>query len=186
MAEYQVNAVGEKHGWFKGYNQEGVIVYEYNYKNNLQDGLNKEYSVYGGRKLAQTETYKAGVLHGPAVYYFDGTGIREKGSYKEGEYHGEWLVIKMLAIDRSAYSDEIKKGTQYLKETYYYDKGKRVYPDGEIKAYYHPSNTLYSVERYFNGKPTGDHVWYNPDGTVSRQHHFDTPEEIKIKEEKNV
>lgn len=187
MAEYQVNSVGEKHGWFKGYNQEGVLVYEYNYKNNLQDGLNKEYTVYGVRTLSQSETYKAGVLNGAAIYYA-GTGstkgrfIKAQGSYKNGEREGDWVLME--TFDSYGYSDEVKKGAQFTKGTFRYIGGEIVYPDGVFKAHYYPSGKTYIIGSYFNGKPTGDHVWYNPDGTVSHQRHFDTAEEIKLKEEK--
>jgi antitoxin component YwqK of YwqJK toxin-antitoxin module len=187
MAEYQVNSVGEKHGWFKGYNQEGVLVYEYNYKNNLQDGVNKEYSVYGGRTLSQSETYKAGVLDGAAIYYA-GTGstkgrfVKAQGSYKNGEREGDWVLME--SFDSYGFSDEVKKGAQYTKGTFRYEGGKIVYPDGEFKAYYYPSGKTYIIGSYLNGKMVGDHIQYNPDGTIKAQQHFSTAEETKIMEEK--
>lgn len=182
MAQYQVNSVGEKHGWFKGYDRDGVLIYEYNYSNGLWNGINKEYSVYGGRKLAQTETYKDGVLNGPAVYYFDGTLVKEKGSYKDGKMHGEWIV--MQPFDSYGFSDELKKGSKYVKKSYFYDMGEKTYPDGEMKAYFYPSNKVYSIEYYENGRYSGNQVWYNPDGTVKAEQYYTTAEELKVIEEK--
>jgi antitoxin component YwqK of YwqJK toxin-antitoxin module len=184
MAKYQVNSVGEKHGWFKGYDQQGVLVYEYNYSNGLWNGINKEYSVYGGRKLAQTETYKDGVLNGPAVYYFDGVLVKEDGSYKDGKMHGEWIV--MQPFDSYGFSDEIKKGSKYVKKTYFYEMGEKTYPDGEIKAYFHPSNKVYSVENYENGKYSGNQVWYNPDGAIKAEQYYATAGDIAAKKQKEL
>lgn len=188
MAEYQVNSAGEKHGWFKGYNQEGVIVYEYNYKNNLWDGVNKEYSTYtGSRTLSQSETYKAGVLNGPAIYYAgDGSNkgrfVKAQGSHKDGERDGAWALME--SFDSYGWPDDIKKAAQFTKGTYNYKSGKIVYPDGEFKAYYHPSGKTYIIGNYLNGKMVGDQIWYNPDGTIKSEKRFPTAEEVKIMEEK--
>lgn len=70
MAEYQVNTSGEKHGWFKGYDQQGVLILENNYKNNLYNGLNKEFTtVYGKRVIASEKNYLNGLLHGEYKEY---------------------------------------------------------------------------------------------------------------------
>lgn len=172
MAEYQVNSVGEKHGWFKGYNQEGVLVYEYNYKNNLQDGVNKEYSVYGGRKLAQTETYKAGLLDGPATYYAENKGgggsrIMSEGSYAVDEKQGKWTYTN--PFDAYGMPDEWKAKAQYIQSVKYYEKGKEVYPDGEIIAYYLPSKQPSSIINYKDGKETGEPKGYFPNGSIASE-----------------
>jgi len=190
MAEYQVNSVGEKHGWFKGYDQQGILVYEYNYKNNLWDGVNKEYSTYtGSRTLSQSETYKAGVLNGPAIYYagdgsYKGRFVKAQGSHKDGERDGDWVLME--SFDSYGWSDDIKKAAQYTKGTFRYIDGEIVYPDGEFKAYYYPSEKTYFIGSYLNGKMVGDHIQYNPDGTIKTQQHFDTAEEIALKKQNEL
>ncbi|MEN9973920.1 MAG: hypothetical protein RIS20_2267 [Bacteroidota bacterium] len=187
MAEYQVNSVGEKHGWFKGYNQEGIVVNEYNYKNNLWDGVNKEYSTYtGSRTLSQSETYKAGVLNGPAIYYAgDGSNkgrfVKAQGSHKDGERDGPWVLME--SFDSYGWPDDIKKAAQFTKGTYNYKSGKIVYPDGESYAYFFPSGKIHITYNYFNGKMVGDQIMYNPDGTIKEKQHYASAEEVRIMEE---
>lgn len=170
MAEYQVNSVGEKHGWFKGYNQEGIVVNEFNYKNNLWDGVNKEYSTYtGSRTLSQSETYKAGVLNGPAVYYAgDGSNkgrfVKAQGSHKDGERDGDWVLME--SFDSYGWPDDIKKAAQFTKGTYNYKSGKIVCPDGQSKTYYYPSGKVESEIYFSGGLKSGEWKYYFPDGSL--------------------
>lgn len=165
MAKYQVNSVGEKNGWFKGYDQQGVLVYEYNYKNNQFEGVNKEYVTYSGsRTLAQVETYKGGLLHGEATYYAKGNRVMSKGSYLNGEKHGKWSYEN--PFDSYGFSEEDKKGAKYLKFETLYDNGKEIHPDGEEKIYYSPSGKVYSVSKYLGGKKNGEWTYYFPNGDV--------------------
>lgn len=177
MAKYQVNSVGEKHGWFKGYDKEGVLIYEYNFKNNLWEGVNKEYSTYtGSRTLSQSETYKAGVLHGSAIYYagtgsYKGRFIKAQGSYKDGKRDGEWIIME--SFDAYGMPDEWKAKAQYIQFVKYYEKGKEVYPDGEIISYYLPSKQPSSVIIYKDGKETGEPKGYFPDGSIASEKMYD-------------
>lgn len=177
MAEYQVNSVGEKHGWFKGYNQEGVVVYEYNYKNNLQDGLNKEYATYtGSRSLAQSEHYKLGLLDGEAIYYAENKGgggsrIMSQGSYLGGEKQGKWTYTN--PFDAYGMPKEWKPKAEYIQFSKYYEKGKEVYPDGEIISYYLPSKQPSSIIYYKDGKETGEPKGFFPDGSIASEKMYD-------------
>lgn len=182
MAQYQVNSVGEKDGWFKGYDRQGVLVYEYNYKDNLFSGLNKEYVTYSGsRTLAQSETYKEGGLSGPAIYYAKGNRVMSKGSYLNNEKQGKWSYEN--PFDSYGYNEADKKGAKFLRFDKYYENGKEVFPDGGMKIYYSPSGKVHTDGYYLNGKESGDWTWYNPDGTIKAKKHYATPEEIKVMEE---
>ena len=177
MAEYHVNSVGEKHGWFKGYDQQGVLVYEYNYKSNLQDGVNKEYTTYtGNRKLAQSETYKAGNLDGPAIYYAENKGgggsrIMSQGSYSHGEKQGKWTYTN--PFDAYGMPEEWKSKAQYIQFEKYYEMGKEVYPNSEIISYYLPSKQPSTIVSYKDGKETGETKGFFPDGSIASIRKFD-------------
>ena len=191
MAQYQVNSVGEKHGWFKGYDQQGVVVYEFNYKNNLFNGINKEYSTSNGsRQLTKSETYKDGVLNGPAIYYSGFGVIVNQGNYIDGKENGKWLVLKLFSIyNNSLYYSLSKEDQQkytYVGGYYNYVEGQVVYPDGESKFYYYPSEKIYAIENYQGGKKSGDCIYYKPDGSILGEQHFDTAEDIEAKKKNEL
>lgn len=172
-AEYQVNSVGEKDGWFKGYDQKGVLVYEYNFKNNLWDGINKEYTtVYGQREIAKMETYKAGVLNGPTKYYGKNGIVVKDGNFLDGEKNGKW-------IETNPYSNydiepSMKVGCEYIKLVSHYENGKTGgEPDGESREFYYPCNKLRSVLTRKAGKRIGKAIWYYPNGAIEAEEEYD-------------
>ncbi len=206
MAKYQVNSVGEKNGWFKGYDREGILIYDYNYKNNLWHGTNKVYTTYGGsRTLDKTESYKLGILDGPAAYYVeDGKGIgryaKSKGSYKNGEKNGKWTFIS--SYDNYGMSDKWAKVSEFITFNKFYENGTEIYPDGEHKIYflpskkiqatyqfsnnyksgiwstYHPSGQILETITYKNGKPVGNHIIYNADGSIKSKKFYEDYEAL--------
>jgi antitoxin component YwqK of YwqJK toxin-antitoxin module len=179
MAEYQVNAAGEKHGWFKGYDQQGVLVNEFNFKNNLRHGVNKEYgTAYGSREILQTETYVKGVLNGPAKYYgkLDGKSIViREGEFLNGEKEGEWLDL--IAYVNYEIPEEERKDSRYVKRILYFSEGllnqddgvTSFIPDGEYKTFYYPSGKIRSIENYKSGLKKSDFTSFYADGKIERE-----------------
>lgn len=175
MAEYQINNAGEKHGWFKGYDQEGVLVYEYNFKNNLWDGINKEYGTYRGtRELLQTETYSKGILNGPAKYYGTLNGkeiVLKEGDYLNGEKQGKWLIL--TPYTNWELSDEQKKGASYIKTFNFFEKGIETQPDREDIGLYYPSGKICYSVNYKSGVKIGEYKSYYPTGSIERDASYD-------------
>ncbi len=176
MAEYQVNAAGEKNGWFKGYNENGVVVEEAMFKNGQLNGVYKKYSTNSGkREITQSETYKDGVLNGAAQYY--GTMdnkpfVQKEGNFLDGERNGKWLIIK--PTPNYNIKEEEKKGCEYVKEEVEYQKGNEVSPpDGKRTIYYFPSGKVRCEEEYTNGIKTGQHKWYYPNGKLEAEYIYD-------------
>jgi antitoxin component YwqK of YwqJK toxin-antitoxin module len=173
MAEYQVNSSGEKHGWFKRYDQQGVLVMEFNYKNNMYDGVCKEYTtIYVKRTMMKSETYKQGVLNGPAKYYGGDTGelLVRQGSYKNDTRDGKWITLN--AYKNYNLSDEEKKGSEYFKTEDEYDNGTVIIPDGLYKTYFYPSGKLHSEQEFKDAKRAGLCKWYFPNGSIEREDLF--------------
>ncbi len=176
MAQYQVNSVGEKHGWFKGYDKQGVLIAEYNFKNNLWEGLNKEYSTWSGsRQLTKSETYKAGVLNGPAIYYMEGTVVEGKGNYINGEKDGKWYRIYSYSYDDIKRFHEIDgKLKDFVSSEDIYSMGKVVNPEnGEVKEYFYPSKKLRSIVNYKESYKFGKNIWYYPTGAIETEELFE-------------
>lgn len=176
MSEYQVNAAGEKNGWFKGYNESGVVIEEATFKNGQLNGVFKKYSTYSGkREITQSETYKDGVLNGLAQYFgtLDGKAfVMKEGNFLDGERNGKWLIIK--PTPNYNIKEEEKKGCEYVKEEIEYQKGNEVSPpDGKRTIYYFPSGKVRCEEEYTNGVKTGQHKWYYPNGKPEADYLFD-------------
>ncbi|MBI2279157.1 MAG: hypothetical protein HYU68_00465 [Bacteroidetes bacterium] len=176
MAQFQVNSVGEKHGWFKGYDKQGVLIAEYNFKNNLWEGLNKEYSTLSGsRQLTKSETYKAGVLNGPAIYYMDGNVVERKGNYINGEKDGKWYRIYSYSYDDIKRFHEIDgKLKDFVSSENIYSMGKVVNPEsGEVREYFYPSKILRSILNYKESLKFGKNIWYYPTGAIETEELFE-------------
>ncbi len=172
--EYQVNSSGEKNGYYKGFDENGVVVLEYNFQKNLLSGACKEYSTFSGRKLAKLETYKNGVLHGPFKQYGgkSGTIVITSGNYVEGNKDGEWLYYQNC---NNCYGlpDEVIKTAEYYIQKINYDKGNVVQLEGPFKFLFYPSGKTYLEGNISNGKETGVHKWYFPDGKLNAEKSFD-------------
>lgn len=181
MAEYQVNAAGEKNGWFKGYDQKGVIVYEYNYKSNQFNGLNKEYTtVNGKREIMKSETYKDGTLDGPATYYGENGLVLKQGNYKNGNRDGKWLMLDPYNNYNIKNKDELK-GCEFVKSEVTYANGEPTM-EGKVTVTYYPSGKIRSEQEYSQGKKVGEHKWYYPNGKPEGYYKYDgTTEKYLIK-----
>ena len=171
MAQYQVNSVGEKHGWFKGYDREGVLVMENNYRNNLWHGVCKEYTTsWGKRQLSKSETYKDGDLNGSAKYYTNGL-VTKSGNYVDGERDGKWVIY--LPFKNYGLDESIRDSYEYVVINKYYDKGREYFPDGKYIEKYYPAGKIRSEQEYANGRKVGIHRYYYPNGQLSNETKYD-------------
>lgn len=177
MEEYYVNSAGYGNGLYKKYTREGGLLYQGTYKDGAKNGEWITYSSYTGKlEVAQKETFKEDVLNGSAIYYagdgsYKGRFIKEQGSYLNGEKQGKWIYINSFST--YGMPDEWKAKAQYIQFVKYYEKGKEVYPDGEIIIYYLPSKQPYSVIIYKDGKETGEPKGYFPDGSIASEKMYD-------------
>ncbi len=185
LEEYYVNSAGYGNGLYKKYWKDGNLTLKGTYKDGSKEGVWTSYSnISGKQEVSQTETYKNNQLNGPAVYYMEGTLVKEKGNYLNDERDGEWEILQ--SFDSYGFPEEIRKGAKYVKGTFHYKEGKIVYPDGERKVYFYPSGKIYVHGNYLDGKMVGDQIMYNPDGTIKTQQHFDTAEELELKKQEEL
>lgn len=183
MAEYQVNTSGEKHGWFKGYDQQGVLILENNYKNNLYNGLNKEFTtVYGKRVIASEKNYLNGLLHGEYkeyAYIENENLIIKQGQYYENEKEGEWLDL--ISYVNYEIPESERKKARFIKRKLYFKKGKLNHddgvrsfiPDGEYRTTFYPSGQTRSIENYQSGLKKGEFKSFYPNGKIEREAIYD-------------
>lgn len=180
MAKYQVDASGQKHGWFIGYDKQGVVIKEYNYKNNQLNGLCIDYTtVYGSREVMNKKTYKDGVLNGEYIDYARGGLVIKKGNFLNGERHGDWF----LADPYTNYdlTDSEKKGSEYVGTNGRYDNGRAIpftIESGIHKEYFYPSKKLRAQTNFKNSKRFGKCTWYYPTGAIEIEQEYDQDGEL--------
>lgn len=184
---YYENSAGYGHGSYKKYDRKGVLIETGTFSNGEKTGEWIKYTTASGqRKIDYKETYKDGKLNGPVIYYFennDGRVVQSKGNYVDGKKNGKFECINRFYekdFDEKGFSSSAK----FIKFDKFYQNGEEVFPDGEHKIYFYPSNKIYCNSNYENGRLSGNQVCYYPDGTIRSEQHYDTAEEIKIKEEK--
>lgn len=139
---YYVNQRGEKNGPYKSFDADGVLAIETNFKNGYTDGIYKEYFNNGGRaELVSSETYKEGILNGPAIYYGGEkhSWVVKKGNYTNGEPDGFWTYIEQMIHDY-----DMPEGFKYYSGTTTFKNGE-VYSRSPIN-YFYPSGKIFFEE----------------------------------------
>lgn len=173
--EYQVNAAGEKNGTYKGYNEKGVVVEEATFKNGQLNGVYKKYTTYAGkREIAQSETYLNGLLDGPATYYGENNLVLKSGNYKSDKKDGKWIMLDKYTNYNIKNPAELK-GCEWIKSEVTYANGEPSM-NGKVTVYYYPSMKVRSTQEYTNGKKSGEHYWYFPNGKTEAYYKYDENE----------
>jgi len=128
------------------------------YKDNIKEGVTREYSPEG--KIIAAKIYKDGIVIGDGIV--DEQGFKQ-GPWKEFHDSGELKSV-------GKYVDGLKIGPW----KYYYKNGKieqtgtylkNEKPDGEWK-WYHDNDSLWKDENYSNGLENGLMTEYSDSGTV--------------------
>lgn len=178
--EAQTDNDGVMNGYFKVWSREGMLEEQGTCKDGRFEGPYYIYSYLRGPKsIAQMETFKKGVLNGPAEYFaFDetlGRFITEKGNYKDGKKDGAWTTIKSLSrlLTSQELEDPMYKDCAFMKYTENYVEGEK-YLSGTITYSYYPCNKVQVIKSYNENIPVGKHYYYKPDGNVYGYDEFDS------------
>lgn len=131
------------------------------YKNNIPEGVRREYSPDGkivagyvfksGVLLGEGITNEAGLKDGPWKEFYANGAIKSIGVYDKGKRTGEWKFYH-------------PNGQQEQVGSY----NKEGNEDG-IWTWYYATGSLLREEYYFNGKLDGQSVEYDEDGIVVAQ-----------------
>ena len=178
--QYYVNSAGQKSGSYKLYNENGVVIKEYNYLNGVENGLCIDYEATQNnqRVVAAKGTFKNGDPDGYYVQYCREDGYKAKvqeGQYKIGKKTGLWKewwcdddtkgVLKTVGI----YKDGIQDGewTSYSRKATIDSKGN--YLAGAKNGswrYYFANGSLWEKGSYNNDKPNGTWYFYGPNDST--------------------
>lgn len=171
--QYYVNSSGQKNGSYKEYNQQGILFYDYNFVNGMENGPCSEYFLSGAKRyLRSTVTYKSGVFNGPAVYYDDNGTPQQQGNNVNGKKEGKWTAI--YPIDDPDLG-KLPLDCKYLKSILEYKNNELV--DGYVKVYYYPSGKLYREFYMKKGKDSGEGTSYYPNGNLKERNQMDSVKE---------
>lgn len=186
--QYQANAEGLVNGWYKGYDENGVVTIEGQAINGQKTGTWNYYiTINGKRKQSKIESYENNILNGPYKIYGGITGdiLMQSGNMKDGEYHGEWEMMSPAPLGW----DMNYQDCSYIKVFTTYKNGDKVSTrgaglqnvlcingnvtvisgymlDGTYKDYYYPCKKLFTEYTITDGKIIGEHKQYYPDGKI--------------------
>ena len=128
---------GKKEGMATGFNEEGKVIWEKIWKNDLLDGLVKEYYPNGMKR--SEITYLKGKRSGPAIFYRENGLKSMEGLFTEDLSDGTWKVFDLDG--KLKYQIKYKKGeildggkldTLQMNEFKQFDKAKGKIPEPRI------------------------------------------------------
>ncbi|TVR76096.1 MAG: toxin-antitoxin system YwqK family antitoxin [Chitinophagaceae bacterium] len=137
-----------KIGFYKRFNEEGVLREEANFKNGVLHGERKLY--YPTGELFIVEVHEDGNFHGPYFSYFENGNPREEGEFVNNAIHGIWKNFHQNGK---------------VNEIVTFRNGEEHGPFEK----YHENGALAAVGQYENSKETGDWIYYHDNGNVREE-----------------
>jgi antitoxin component YwqK of YwqJK toxin-antitoxin module len=151
---------GKKEGITKFVNKNGTVLSEIGYKNDIIEGVVKQYYPASGALLCSME-YSGGKQNGYFKTYYESGGRQVEAMYKNGERNGAYILYDEFgdkAIE-CIYKDGLKEGksiTYYPKSSgggiFEYTEYKNGLIEGNKVALYQTGEVL-SVTPYVKGNP---------------------------------
>lgn len=199
--EYQfirtANKQEVKNGYYKEYDEQGVLWKKGTYRNGHAEGRQLEYlNVDGQPQLQYDITVRNNVAHGPYIRYKGPNDKMSAGTYVNGSREGTWTFYYAEGYEVCTYQNDAKEGPAALyyaggklAEQYTYRNDKR-YNDGDTKSFYedgrpkksghftdglmdgkflawYPNGQLRYEENYVNDIPQGRFLAYSEDGQLT-------------------
>lgn len=162
---------GKKEGITKFIDARGKVLSEIEYKNDIIEGVVKQYYPNSGNLLCVME-YKDGKQNGPFKTYYENGGRQVETSCKDGLFEGKYVLYDEFGdkISECLYKDGLKNG----KSIAYYPKSAgggilecAEYKDGLVegdKISLYQTGEVLSITPYARGKPQEYTKMYNKKG----------------------
>jgi antitoxin component YwqK of YwqJK toxin-antitoxin module len=169
--QYQVNAQGQRNGYYKSYNPDGVLLYSYYFKNGLEHGMCIDYA--GQRNYSNVYCYGK-PLH---------ERIMDNGKIKSEKYYGCANNTNYLIYTKKLLSSDIYERVEYFpngkikekfNETSSYAKSKGSYEK------YHENGKLAEKGNIDNGR-IGNWIGYFENGDTLYFAKYDLGQEVLVK-----
>ena len=195
-SENKLNSNGKKQGYWKKYDDKGVLLYEGTFDNDVPVGTFKYYHKNG--KLKSITTFQQGVHKVHTVMYDENENKSAEGnfinqekdsiwnyynpkgqlinveSYKKGKKEGIWRVYSSqtgILLEEKKYSDDRLNGTY---RSFFADgnlQNRIDYINGEMNGIvesYYPENKIYIRGTYHNGLKVKKWDYYDEDGKIRK------------------
>jgi antitoxin component YwqK of YwqJK toxin-antitoxin module len=165
--QYYVNSAGQKNGAYKEYDQNRVVIREYNYLNGVENGLCIDYAatLNNQRVVSAKGTFKNGQPEGYYVQYCDEDGYKSKvqeGKYVNGKKTGLWTEWWCTEIYSTKYFNKIKN-TGYYADNIRHGDWKDYTETGQMtEAIYDQGEKVNANGKFVDGKRTGRWTYYIP------------------------
>ena len=140
---------GKKAGSWKWYHENGQLMTEEDYKNDVKDGMHTEYDEAG--KVMEEGEYLNGTEDG--LWFSVSGDYYEKGTYRDGLRNGMWISMNLFREADKTDSIVSFKGN-FIDDN----------PDGK-HIHYWDNGKIKDEGNYISGKKDGDWIQYNSDGT---------------------
>jgi uncharacterized protein len=144
---------GNRHGEYKRFDIDGVILETGQYEDGFQIG--KKIIFYEKNLLEQESEYKEGEMHGMHKVYFKNGKLKTQATYQRGELNGPF---KQFYEDGS------------IKEVLNFDGGEE---NGPFEEYY-KSGKLKWQGTYYNGKEVSKLTLFDEQGTILKTMEYDS------------
>ncbi|MCQ2263675.1 MAG: hypothetical protein MJZ70_05270 [Bacteroidales bacterium] len=151
-AENKVNSQGKKEGFWKKYDDKGVLLYEGTFNNGVPVGTFKYYHANG--KLKSTTNFIQGTHKVHTILFDQNEKLAAEGDFVDQLKDGEWIY----------YSE---KGTTIKTENY--KIGKK---HGDFKTFSAETGLLLEVCHYDNDVLNGERITYFTDGKISTRANY--------------
>lgn len=174
----QIDAHGQKTGFWKVTDKEGRLLWEGEYKAGTPVGLHRHYYPRNGKLKAELEWQNDGLTCKARVYDEEGF-LNGVGVYINKKREGLWIFLdeKGDTVALENYRNGKKEGQAYtfygpertiLEEILYQNDLKH----GPYRKYY-PNKQVEIVATYRNDTLTGKYVLYAPDGKKQVEGYYD-------------
>lgn len=203
----QVDSKGKKQGFWKKYNDKGVLLYEGNFKSDVPVGEFKYYHtngklksttlfIQGVHKVYTTIYHENGVKAAEGIfidqqkdsiwnYYNDQSTLINIESYKKGVKDGVWRTFSAqtgILLEEENYRDDQLNGTKSSFFTNGNLNTKIEYINGKMNGAaesYYPDKTIASRGLYHQNSRQGSWDFYDQAGRIRKTTEYNHSRELK-------
>jgi antitoxin component YwqK of YwqJK toxin-antitoxin module len=154
---------------------EGRKLSEGEWREGKKVGLWVVHSTFSGNSKEREETYKDGVLEGPARTFDSDGSLKEEGTYQDGKKQGVWSIHERGGKTSETTFDQGKQHGPYISWHHHDDlvNEQGAYANGEktgVWVQYHSNKQKLSEGSFERGRQEGEwRTWHSSNGQLASQ-----------------
>lgn len=134
----------KKNGWYKMYDENGILFLEREYKNDRRSGVEKTY--YENGQVESESILRDSKYDGPFTYYFEDGKLKQEGQFVDDQMDGllktyynngnlKEEVMLEASMTKGPFKEYNENGTIKTEGTYNYKEDREELETGELKKY---------------------------------------------------